>query len=324
VTARLRALPGVEAASVATVVPLSLDFESGRRFMRPSHYQPRPGEDMEVHYNTVSPGYFETLGIRLLRGRDFTAADRPGTEPVIVVNEAYAARYWPGRDPLAERVSVRGDDGPWLRVVGIVANTAYNSRSEAPPPTMLLPFAQHYHAAAKLHVRTAGDPAAIAPAVREVLRSVDASLPILAIGTMNERTSVSLLPQQIASSLIGTFGAVALLLSLLGLYGMLARTVAQRGREIGIRLTLGADPGGIVRLVIGQGSRFMVAGLIAGLALAAGLAQLLASFLPGVSPLDPTAFAGAAAVAAVAAFAAMWLPARRALAVDPAQALRSE
>ena len=324
VTARLRALPGVEAASVATVVPLSLDFESGRRFMRPSHYQPRPGEDMEVHYNTVSPDYFQTLGIRLLRGRDFTAADRPGTEPVIVVNEAYAARYWPGRDPLAERVSVRGDDGPWLRVVGIVANTAYNSRSEAPPPTMLLPFAQHYHAGAKLHVRTAGDPAAIAPAVREVLRSVDASLPILAIGTMNERTSVSLLPQQIASSLIGTFGAVALLLSLLGLYGMLARTVAQRGREIGIRLTLGADPGGIVRLVIGQGSRFMVAGLIAGLALAAGLAQLLASFLPGVSPLDPTAFAGAAAVAAVAAFAAMWLPARRALAVDPAQALRSE
>ncbi len=324
VTARLRALPGVEAAGVATVVPLSLDFEGGRRHMRPSGYQPQRGEDMEVHFNTVSPGYFQTLGIRLLRGRDFTAADRPGTEPVIVVNEAYAARYWPGRDPLAERVSVRGDDGPWLRVVGVVANTLYNSRGEAPPPMMLLPFAQNYHAAAKLHVRTTGDPAAIAPAAREVIRSVDAALPILAIGTMTERTSVSLLPQQIAGSLIGTFGAVALLLSLLGLYGMLARMVAQRGREIGIRLALGAAPSGIVRLVLRQSSRFTVAGLVAGLALAAGMGQLLTGFLPGVSPLDPTAFVGAAAVAAVAAFVAMWLPVRRALAVDPASALRSE
>jgi predicted permease len=324
VTERLRALPGVEAASVATVVPLSLDFESGRRYVRPSHYQPRPGEDMEVHYNTVSPDYLRTLGIALRRGRDFTAADRPGAEPVIIVNEAYAARYWPGRDPLAESVQSGPGDAPRLRVVGIVADSAYNSRSEAPPPMVLLPFAQHYQPAAKLHVRTAGDPASIAPAVRDAIRAVDAALPVLTIGTMTERTSVSLLPQQIASSLIGSFGTVALLLSLLGLYGMLARAVAQRGREIGIRLALGADPGGIVRLVLGQGSRVTAAGLIAGLALAAGLGQLLAGFLPGVSPRDPLAFAGAAAVAVVAALAAMWLPVRRALATDPAQALRSE
>jgi predicted permease len=323
-TARLRALPGVEAASVATVVPLSLDFESGRRYMRPSHYQPQRGEDMEVHYNTVSPGYFQTLAVPLLRGRDFTAADRPGTEPVIIVNEAFAARYWPGRDPLAESIQSGSGDAPRLRVVGVVGNTQYNSRGEAPPAMMLLPFAQHYRPVAKLHVRTAGDPAAIAPAAREVIRSVDASLPILAMGTMTERTSVSLLPQQIAGSLIGSFGAVALLLSLLGLYGMLARVVAQRGREIGIRLALGAAPGGIVRLVLRQGSRFTVVGLVAGLALAAAMGQLLAGFLPGVSPLDPTAFAGAAALAAVAAFVAMWLPVRRALAVDPASALRSE
>ena len=324
VTARLRALPGVEAASVATVVPLSLDFESGRRFMRPSHYQPRPGEDMEVHYNTVSPDYFQTLGIPLRRGRDFTAADRPGAEPVIIVNEAFAARYWPGRDPLAESIQSGSGDAPRLRVVGVVANTRYNSRGEAPPPMILLPFAQHYHAAAKLHVRTTGDPVSIAPAARDVVRAVDAALPILAIGTMTERTSVSLLPQQIASSLIGTFGTVALLLSLLGLYGMLARAVAQRGREIGIRLALGAAPGGIARLVLGQGSRVAAAGLIAGLGLAAGLGQLLAGFLPGVSPLDPTAFAGAASIAALTALVAMWLPVRRALATDPAQALRSE
>jgi predicted permease len=321
---RLRAMPGVQTASVAQVVPLALDFDSGRRGMRPSHYQRQPGEDMEVHYNRISPDYLATMGIRLLRGRDFSASDRPGSEPVIIVNEAYAARYWPGRDPLAERVSASGDQGPWLRVVGLIGNTKYNSRGEALAPMILLPFAQHYRPEAKLHVRAAGDPAALAPALRAAIRSVDAALPVLALDTLTARTSTSLLPQQIASWLIGSFGIVALLLSLLGLYGMLARAVAQRSREIGVRLALGAASGSIVRLVLGQGWRFTAAGLIIGLAIAAAGARLLAGFLPGVSPLDVSAYLGAAALLGAAATLAMWLPVRRALAVDPAQALRSE
>ena len=321
---RLRAMPGVQTASVAQVVPLALDFDSGRRGMRPSHYQRQPGEDMEVHYNLISPDYLATMGIRLLRGRDFSASDRPGSEPVIIVNEAYAARYWPGRDPLAERVSASGDQGPWLRVVGLIGNTKYNSRGEALAPMILLPFAQHYRPEAKLHVRAAGNPAALAPALRAAIRSVDAALPVLALDTLTARTSTSLLPQQIASWLIGSFGIVALLLSLLGLYGMLARAVAQRSREIGVRLALGAASGSIVRLVLGQGWRFTAAGLIIGLAIAAAGARLLAGFLPGVSPLDLSAYLGAAALLGAAATLAMWLPVRRALAVDPAQALRSE
>jgi predicted lysophospholipase L1 biosynthesis ABC-type transport system permease subunit len=243
---------------------------------------------------------------------------------VIIVNEAYAARYWPGRDPLAERVSVSGDDGPWLRVVGVIANTKYSSRGEAPTPMILMPFAQHYRPQAKLHVRAAGDPAALAPAVRAAIRSVDAALPVLALDTLTARTSTSLLPQQIAGWLIGSFGVVALLLSLLGLYGMLARAVAQRSREIGVRLALGAASGSIVRLVLGQGWRFTAAGLVIGLAVAAVGARLLSGFLPGVSPLDVSAYLGAAALLGSAATLAMWLPVRRALAVDPSQALRSE
>ena len=323
-TARLRALPGVAAASVALVVPIALDFESGRRFQAPSNYTRQPGEDMEVHYNVVSPGYFETLGIRLQRGRDFTAADRPGAEPVVIVNEAFAARYWPGRDPLAERIRSGGEGAPEMRVVGVIANTKYASRGEAPRPLLVLPFAQHYRAGAKLHVRTTGDPAAVAPAVRAAIRAVDPALPILALDTLTSRTSTSLLPQQIAGGLIGSFGAVALLLSLLGLYGMLARTVAQRGREIGVRLALGAEPASIVRLVLGQGWRFTAAGLVTGLGLAAAGARLLASFLPGISPLDAAAYAGTTILLGGAATVAMWLPVRRALAVDPARTLRSE
>jgi predicted permease len=322
--ARLRVVPGVEAASTALVVPISLDFESGRRFALPSGYERQPGEDMEVHFNVASPGYFETLGIRLQRGRDFTDADGPDTEPVIIVNEAYAARYWPGRDPLAERIRSGGDDAPQMRVVGVIANTKYTSRGEAPRPMMILPFAQHYRSGAKLHVRTTGDPAAAAPTVRAAIRAVDPALPILALDTLTSRTSTSLLPQQIAGGLIGSFGVVALLLSLLGLYGMLARTVAQRSREIGVRLALGAAPASIVRLVLGQGWRFTAVGLVIGLGLAAAGARLLASFLPGISPLDAAAFTGAALLLGGAATVAMWLPVRHALAVDPARTLRSE
>jgi predicted permease len=322
--ARVRAIPGVEQASVAKVVPLALDFDGGRRSMRPSGYQPRRGEDMEIHFNHVGPGYLATMGIRLLKGREFTDGDRRGTEPVIMVNETFAARYFAGRDPLAERVSITGPDGPWLRVVGVTADTRYATRGEAALPIMLVPFGQHYAAPAKLHVRASGDPAALAPAVRDAVRSVDPALPILALGALSERTGASLLPQQIAATQIGTFGGVALLLSLLGLYGVLARSVTQRAREIGIRLALGATPDAVLRLVLRQGLRLTALGLAIGVLLAAGAAQLAASFLPGVTPLDATAFASAFLILAGAALVAMWLPARRTLSVDPAQALRSE
>jgi predicted permease len=324
ILARVRTVPGVQSATVARVVPLALDFEGGRRRALPSNYQPQSGEDMEVHYNVVGPGYFATLRIRMAAGREFTDADRSGTEPVLIVNQAYAARYWPGKDPLGQRISVSGPDGPFARVVGVAANTKYTSRSEAPLPIVAMPFAQHYRPLAKLHVRTAADPAALAPAIRDAIRSIDPALPVLELSTLSQRTSASLLPQQIAASLIGAFGAVALLLSLLGLYGVLARGVAQRSREIGIRLALGAAPGSILRLVLAQGWRLTAIGLAVGLAVAAAGARLLAAFLPGIGTLDAPAFAGAVLVLAAGASLAMWLPARRALAVDPADALRTE
>ena len=319
---RLQGLPGVESATVARVVPLSL--EGGRMGMRPDGYAPRAGEDMEVHFNLVGPAYFRTLGVRVARGREFGPDDRAGAEPVIVVNEAFAARYWPGQDPLARRVSVSGDEGPWLRVVGLVTNTKYSSLGEEPPPMLFLPFGQHYRAEAKLHVRTRGEAGALVPALRQAVREVNPALPLLSVTTLAERTSASLLPQQLAVAVIGTFGGVALLLSLLGLYGMLAQNVAQRTREIGIRLALGAAPGSVARLILGQGWRLTGLGLAVGLALAAAGSRLLATFLFGTSPLDASAYGGALLVLVLTASLAMWIPIRRALAVDPAEALRSE
>jgi predicted permease len=323
---RVRALPGVQSAAIARIVPLTMD--TGRRGMRPEGYSARVGEDLEEPFNIVSPGYFETVGLRLVRGRDFTAADRDGAEPVIVVNEAFAARYWPGQDPMLKRVRVSGDQGPWLRVIGVAANARYFTLSEAPRATMFLPFLQYPTSEATLHVRlqngTAAAMAAMPATLRAAIRTIDPAVPILSLVSLEERTSLALLPQRIAIRLLGAFGSMALLMAAMGLYAVLAQTVAQRTREIGIRIALGADRGAVVRLIVAQGLALTGAGIVLGLAAAAGVGQILAAFLFGIGPLDPIAFLTGLGVLGVAALIAVWVPARRATGIDPAAALRYE
>jgi predicted permease len=320
---RVRALPGVQSAAVARIVPLS--FDTGRRGMRPEGYTARVGEDLEEPFNIVSPGYFETVGIRLVRGRDFTAADREGGEHVIIVNEAFVRKYWPNRDPLQLRVSLGDERAPWARVIGIAANAKYFSLSEEPRATMFLPFLQHGTAEATLHVKTRGPAADLAASLRAAIREVDAAVPVLSLVSLEERTSLSLLPQRIAVRLLGAFGALALLMAAMGLYGVLAQTVSQRTREIGIRVALGASREAVVRLILKQGAALTATGMAIGLLGAAVAGRLIASFLfGGVSGLDPIAFLSGLGVLAAAALAAVWIPARRASSIDPAAALRYE
>jgi putative ABC transport system permease protein len=247
---------------------------------------------------------------------------------VIVINEAFAARNWPGEDPLQKRVRVSGDEGPWLRVIGLAANARYFSLSEAPRATMFLPFLQHPTSEATLHVKLrSGADAALAamPAtLRGAIRAIDPAVPILSLVSLEERTSLSLLPQRIAIRLLGAFGSMALLMAAMGLYAVLAQTVAQRTREIGIRIALGADRGAVVRLIVAQGLALTGTGIVLGLAAAAGIGRLLAAFLFGIGPLDPIAFLLGLGVLGVAALIAVWVPARRATGIDPAAALRYE
>ena len=258
--ARCGPMPGVQAASVA----------QGRPAV--ARLRERPAPHASVRLRAAGPARTwkstSTPSGRLLRdarhpapeGREFTAADRPGAERGDRRQRGLRRPLLAGqRSARAARHRQRTPTGRGCASSASPPTRSTTTRSEAPRPIMMLPFAQHYTAQAKLHVRTVGDPAAFAPTLREAIRSVDPALPILALGSLSERTSVSLLPQQIAAALIGTFGVVALLLSLLGLYGMLARSVAQRSREIGVRLALGAAPAAVVRLVLGQGWRLTAA-----------------------------------------------------------------
>jgi predicted permease len=319
---RIHALPGVRAASVAESVPLWL-FGS-RRGTTIEGYQPQPGEDTETAYNVVGPRYFETMGIPLLRGRSFQEGDRSGSPPVVVVNEAFARRYWPGADPLGKRLSAHGTDGPFREVVGVVRTGKYNTLGEAPRPFYYLPLGQEYQGDVTLHVKVETDPRAMLPIVRAAIREVDATVPLFDAKTMDDQMLMALLPARLAGTLLGGFGVLALLLAAVGVYGVMAYSVAQRTREIGVRMALGAGAPDVLRIVIGEGARVTAIGLVIGVSAAIGLTRFVASLLYGITPTDLVTFGGAVAVLAGTALAACYLPARRAMRVNPVVALRYE
>ena len=320
---RVAALPGVVAATWADRVPL--DLASGRRWVVVEGYEPRTGEDMEFHNMRVGPGYFEALGVPLLRGRGFEPADREGAPGVVVVNEAFARRFWPNGDALGRRIGISGADGPALEIVGVTATGKYLSPVEEDRPFIYFPALQvPGRGAFTLHVRTAGDPAALASAVRREVAAAAPGWVVTAVRTMDDQLGVALLPQRLAAGALGLFGALALGLSALGLYGVVAYAVAQRTREIGIRIALGAEGNAILRMVLRQGAGLVGAGVALGMAGALAVARLIDGLLLGTSALDPLAFGGAAATLAAVAILASWIPARRAVRVDPMVALRAE
>jgi predicted permease len=319
---RVQALSGVEATAYASALPLSMD--GGRQNVAIDGYRPAEGEDMEIFSNAVSDGYFEAMGVPLVKGRTFTAADREEAPGVVIVNESFVRRYWPGSDGLGRRVSLSGPDGPYLEVVGIARDSKYQSLYEDPKPYFYRPLSQAAEDRFTLVARTSLDPTTLSGPVRAAIRALDPSLPLEGVSTLEDHIDLSLLPARVAGTVLGFLGLLGLILASLGVAGVVAYGVSQRVREIGIRIALGARGGEVVRLVVRDGLRLVVIGIAIGVVVALPLAMLLRQFLYGLSPLDPAAFGTAIAVFGTVSLLASWIPARRAATVDPMEALRAE
>lgn len=318
-TERIGALPGVRSVSLARIVPLG--FSGQRTMVSIEGYTPQQGEDMELNFNVVSPGYFGAMGVPLLRGREFMEQDREGGPGAVIVNEALARRYWPDEDPLGKRIR-RGDAD--FTVVGVARDGKYRSLSEEPLPYFYLSMLQQYQGGMSVQVRTHGDPAAMVSSIRGEVRLLDKNLPLTGVRTMEEHLGLALLPSRAAAALLGSFGIVALVLAVVGIYGVMSYAVSRRTREVGIRMALGAGVSDVLRMILRQGMVVVAIGLAVGVGAAIGLTHFTASFLYGVSPTDPWTFGGACLLLAAAGLAASLAPALRAARIHPTEALRYE
>ncbi len=321
--ADVREIPGVQSATLANVVPLSGSNNQTSIWIEGTKATPRQRLP-QAYYNVVATDYLRTLGIPLVRGRDITVTDSPGSDPVIVVNETMARRFWPTDDALGKRLSLAGPTGPWVTVVGIARDTRYNSLGETTPPFMYLPITQSYQSSMVVQLRVTGSPNTVGDAVGRVVKTIDPQLPAVRPTTLDADMQLSLLPARVGATLLGVFGALALLLATVGIYGVASFAVARRTREIGIRAALGAQRADLLRLVVGESMRRVAIGLAIGLAGALGLARVLASQLYGVGAVDPVTFTATPLILGAVALVASWVPARRAARVDPLMALRAD
>ncbi|HEX7088585.1 MAG TPA: ABC transporter permease [Longimicrobiales bacterium] len=315
---RARAVPGVRAAALAAHHPLAQGFTNS--FVIEGH-EPEAGSQPEIPVRPVTPGYFATLGIPLLRGRPLTDRDGPDAPAVLLINDAAAKRYFPGVDPIGKRIRFWGVS---REIVGVVGNERFHGLAAEAPPAVYPPLQQTPTGSASLLAQGAADPARLVSALRAVIRELDPQLPVHGITVLDDALSASLARERFATTLLSLFAALAMTLAVIGVYGVLGYAVAQRTRELGIRLALGASPRGVVGLIVRRGMTLALGGI--GLGVAAGLAasRLLAGQLFRVTPADPATYAAAAVAAATASLAACWLPARRATAISPADALRAE
>jgi predicted permease len=315
----VRALFGVREASLADFVPLG--FDSNNISFTPEGYVAGPHEAVVAGYAHISPGYFSTMRIPFVRGRDFTAADSAGSEPVVIVNQALADRYWPRQDAVGKRMRV---EGSWRTVAGVVRTTDYYELNEPPEPFLYLPLFQSFSSGVVLHVRTSGDPRAAAGTVTQVIHRLNADLPVSDVSTLEDRIGAGTFTLHMAGTFVGMFGVLALVLAAVGLYGVIAYGARQRTHEIGIRLALGALPEEIGRMVLGRGARWAVGGGGIGLVASLGAARLVRSLLFGVGVGDPVTFVVVTGLLIGVALLACYVPARRAMRVNPIDALRHE
>jgi predicted permease len=318
---RAKASPGVESATIADAPPLIPAFS---RTIFPEGQDEASGyRGTLTQVNDVAPTFFETLRIPLVSGREFNDSDRAGTKQVVIANEAMAKHFWPNENAIGKRFHFHGDPG--LReIVGIVRNTVENNIGEEPQPVAYSPLTQNYSPAAIMLVRTSGRPEAMISSVRSQVQQLDSNLALTNVQTIGELLSQGLWAPRMGAALLAVFGGLALILAVIGVYGVLSYSVNQQTREIGIRMAMGAQTGRVLRLVVGQGMRLAGAGLILGLIVAFAAMRVLGSLLFGVSAHDPLTFVGVSVVLALAAVLACYIPARRATKVDPIIALRYE
>jgi len=321
---RLQNLPGVRSAAIGGPVPL--DFYAAAKKIAVPGFDPGPSKDYpRVLYSSVQPSYFQTTGTPFIGGRSFDARDGRLGAPVVIVNEAMAKRFWPGENVIGRQLRVGGPDGEPCEVVGLVKTGKYRILAEPPMPYFYRPFQQSYQAKTTVLVKTAGDPSSIVAAVRRQVQALDPDLPVFDIRSLDDLINGrALMPFKIVTMLAGAFGLLGLILATVGLYGVQSRSIAQRTREIGLRMAMGARPADVVKLVLRQALTLTLAGVTVGLGLGFFLAKLMSRLLLNVSPADPWAFCSMAGVVFTATVLAGIVPARRAIHLDPSVTLRYE
>src|SRR6266542_4176811 len=319
---RTRALPGVESATTTVDLPLDGGRMGFGPIKVPGKTPPR-GDAFWADWNVVEPGFFRTLKLPLLRGRDFSDGDTSTSQPVAIVNEAFTRMIWPGEEALGRQIVVEGDNGPrTVTIVGVASDARLIWLTGNVEPYIYVPCAQRCSARVALLVRTV-DGHNVIPEIRQLLRSMNPNLPITEAMPLSSVTAIGLVPQRIAASVAGSLGLVGLLLAAIGIYGVTAYAVSRRTREIGIRIALGADSRAVMRLILRQGLVLAAIGVAIGIAIAAAGSKLLESLLFGVRGLDPLTFGGACLLFAAVTLVASYVPARRAMSVDPMIALRT-
>jgi putative ABC transport system permease protein len=321
---RLAALPGVKAVSLASYVPLSPGDPQAEVRIEGAEPAPESNQDL-VGTMAVDSDYFQTMGTPLLRGRNFGSADREDSPRVAIINETMAKRYWPGVEAVGKRLRLgAAADAPLREVVAIVKDSKWRHLGEPPRAIVYRPISQTWSPLSSFVVRTAGPPSAVLAQVRREVQRLDPNLPVQALRTLPEHVAEALWPARLGAGLLAVFGLLALMLAAVGLSGVIAYLVSQRTREIGIRLALGAQAGDVLKLVIWQGLRLTLSGVVIGLLGAFAVTRLLQNLLYGLSPTDPLTFLAITSLLVAVALLACYIPARRATKVNPLVALRYE
>src|SRR5438094_574457 len=315
---RLQALGGVESAALSRMTPFSYRNYSTAPIAVDGYDAP-PDQQPAADYNEIGPGFLATMGIPLLSGREFTRADNETAPLVAVVDETMAAQFWRGVDPVGRRVQVKGR---WMQIVGLARNARYRNLLETPKPFFYVALRHNFSATTALQLRTAQRPAALAPALVREIHALDANVAPSELITMREQVDRTTAAQRISVTILVVFGALALVLAAIGLYGVMASTVSQSSRELALRMALGAGASDLLGLVLSQGLALTAGGVVVGLVAALQVTRLLGYLLYKVSPRDPLAFASAFVVIAVASLVACFVPAWRAVRTDPLRALR--
>ena len=319
---RIKALPGVEGAGAVVTLPLTGAFEGTDVILAGQESLP-DAERPEADYNTVTPDFFSTMQIPLAQGRQFTAQDRKGAPGVVIINDIMAQRLWPNEDPLGKRFTVGFEKDP-REVVGVVGSIKQTTLDAEVRPAMYLPHLQRASAGMTVLVRTTGEPLALAAAVREQVRALDKDIPVTHIQTMEQVFRTSVAQQRFSMLVVGLFAGLALVLATVGIYGVMAYSVAQRAHEIGVRMALGARTGQVLKLILRDGMTLALLGVAVGLAGAFALTRLIATLLFGVTPTDAATLILVSLALLGVALVACYIPARRATKVDPLVALRYE
>jgi predicted permease len=317
---RIRQLPSVESASLNRVFPFSYNPYSSAP-IEVDGYQPAPNEQPTVEYNQVTEEYFATIGIPIVSGREFVRTDDENSPPVAVINETMARKYWSGKDPVGQRLKVKGR---WMEIVGIAKNANYSTKLETPAPFFYVPLRQNFSVQNGLLIRTREKPGAMMSALAREVHALNANLAPLLVFRLQEQVDEISYSQRLAVTLVAIFGAMALFLAAIGLYAVISYSVSQSTRDLGLRMALGARCGDVLRLVISHGLRLTTAGIIIGAIAGLIFTRLMGNLLYKISPRDPLAFGFAFVILTTVALIACFLPAWRATRIDPAQALREQ